>query len=450
MTGDPCSGRASRASLARGLVGLAALGLAFAGCTTDTGGRAEISAGGSGGTSGAAGLSGAAGQGGAGGASSGGVAGGGAAGGSAASGGVSGSGGSGGSGGSAGVGGAAGVGGSAGAGGGAGLAGSAGIGGVAGAAGSGGGGPLTVDDCFAGQFVSDPGLGPNYDQFSPVIGSHCKGTNHQQISGVRRVVFLGDSVTVGTPPTLGTDFYRTRLANRLATRFGLTAPGPLWENADVVNGTSIVRESGDFASCAKWGARADDLLKDNSQIEDCIPADKRDQNTLVVLTMGGNDIASITQAGIDGKPVSDIWNDVHAFVSLMREAVWWFKEPGRFPNGVSVVFANMFEFTDGTGDVSACPAAGLAGFGAAWADPSALAAMVIWANEQFMDIAVETQTDMVFMLESFCGHGFNSGNPSAPCYRGPGSANWFDLTCIHPNPTGHKQLADLFSAVINE
>lgn len=34
-----------------------------------------------------------------------------------------------------------------------------------------------------------------------------------------------------------------------------------------------------------------------------------------------------------------------------REAVAWFREPGRFPNGVFAVFANIYELTDGTGDV---------------------------------------------------------------------------------------------------
>ena len=97
-----------------------------------------------------------------------------------------------------------------------------------------------------------------------------------------------------------------------------------------------------------------------------------------------------------------------------RKAIEWFREPGRFPNGVDVIFANMFEFTDGTGDTKACPAAGLAGFGAAWDDTQALADMVIYANEQFMKIAVDTQSDLVFLLESFCGHGFNSKTPPAP------------------------------------
>ena len=61
-----------------------------------------------------------------------------------------------------------------------------------------------------------------------------------------------------------------------------------------------------------------------------------------------------------------------------------------------------------------------------------------------------TGTDMTFMLENFCGHGFKAGDPMAPCYRGPGQQNYFDLTCIHPTPKGHDVITDLFTAVIDE
>ena len=167
-------------------------------------------------------------------------------------------------------------------------------------------------------------------------------------------------------------------------------------------------------------------------------------------SLGGNDIASITEDGIDGKPIPEIWDDVYQFVQYQRDAVEWLTDPANFPNGSYVVFANMFEFTDGTGDVTACPAAGLAGLGAPWDDPDALADMVIYANEQFMQIAKDTGTDMVFIVESFCGHGFNADDPTTPCYRGPNTEQWFDFTCIHPNPAGHAALADLFLQTIDE
>jgi lysophospholipase L1-like esterase len=307
---------------------------------------------------------------------------------------------------------------------------------------------LTYAACYEGVFSGTSPIMVDYDSFGPTIGSHCLGTNHQAITGVERVVFLGDSVTVGTPPTLSGDYYRSQLADRLATHFGIRAPDGLWKLVNPVDGVALVRESGDFATCAEWGARTDDLLM--PQIADCFPEAERDETTLVVMTVGGNDISSITQDGIDGVPVEDIWIEVRAFVQLLEDAVAWFREPGRFPRGVHLVFANMYEFTDATGDVSACPAAGLAGFGAEWKDPMALADMVVWANEQYMRIAVESGSDMIFMLEEFCGHGYQRDDPMSPCYRGPGTDLWFDLTCIHPNPAGHDAITDMFMAVVSE
>jgi hypothetical protein len=110
----------------------------------------------------------------------------------------------------------------------------------------------------------------------------------------------------------------------------------------------------------------------------------------------------------------------------------------------------MYEFTDGTGEVESCDVSALAGFDKPVPAPEKLADMVIWANEQFLKIAVDYQIDMIFMLEEFCGHGFNADNPSAPCYRGPIQEQWFDLTCTHPNPTGHDQIQKMYMAVVNE
>ncbi len=308
----------------------------------------------------------------------------------------------------------------------------------------------TATACFDGLFASELTDGPDYDQFDPIVGSHCMGTDHQRIEGIERVVFVGDSVTVGTPPNPTADYFRNRLAERLSDRFGLARPDLLWREVDLINGAGLVRESGDFANCGRYGARTDDLLRDGELMSACVPPETRDRRTLIVMTIGGNDVSSITQDGIEGASVEDLWAETEEFVGLLRDAMRWVREPGRFPNGVYVIFANMFEFTDGTGDLSACPAAGAAGFAEEWDDPSLLADMVVWANEQYMSIAVEYGVDMIFMLEHFCGHGFNFDDPAAPCYRGPDAELWFDLTCIHPNSIGHRAITDMFEAVILE
>ncbi|MDI7268036.1 MAG: SGNH/GDSL hydrolase family protein [Myxococcota bacterium] len=307
--------------------------------------------------------------------------------------------------------------------------------------------------CF-GDIFDPTAEGPDYDQFHPVIGNHCYGTDHQDIRGVRRVVFLGDSVTAGTPPTSSTQYYRSVLADILVERFRLNPPSLLWKMVNMLDGTALQPLSGDFGCCAKWGARTDDLMRDNTQVLDCLPGSERYQTTLVIMTVGGNDIADIRQRIADGDPIEDVWAQTRESVQLLDDTVHWLVgDPTRFPDGVYVIFANMFEFTDGTGDIGSCTAADLGGFGVPIDDPvraAALEEMVIWANEQYMRIAVETGTDMIMMLEHFCGHGFHNDDPTTRCYRGPGTPRWFDFTCIHPNPTGHAKIAEMFMAVVDE
>lgn len=265
---------------------------------------------------------------------------------------------------------------------------------------------------------------------------------------MERVVFLGDSVTVGTPPTPHEEFYRSLLAHELADTFGLEHPGTLWERVDLLGGTSLVEQSGDFWSCAEWGARADDLLEDGTQLEDCFPEETREQVTLAIVTVGGNDLAALQQGFQDQLPPDELWAITDAFITKTRDAVAWMTDPVRFPNGNFVILTNPYEYTDGTGEVTACPGAALAGYQDT-TDPL-LQDMVVSATEELMSVSVDYGTDLVFLLESFCGHGYNRDDPNGRCYRGPGAELWFDLTCIHPNPVGHAVLADLFMDVVLE
>lgn len=301
--------------------------------------------------------------------------------------------------------------------------------------------------CYEGVFVNGfPGV--NYDGLDLPIGEHCLGTNIQEIIEVDRVVFLGDSVTVGTPPTGTGDYYRNILADALADRFALSFGSNklLWQSANVFDGTSGVMESGDFASCAEWGARTDDLIAGN-QIEDCYPEDTRDLQTLTIITMGGNDLARISQNSGKGSKPAEAWELAGSAVDHMRESTEWLKDETNFPNGHHVVFANVYEFTDGTGLVESCEFSGLAGF-----DPIESLGDVLlvigWVEDQYARIAQDTGSDFIFMFEEFMGRGFLHADPTAPGYRGPGGQTWFDLTCIHPTPTGHGAIADMFLATV--
>ena len=262
--------------------------------------------------------------------------------------------------------------------------------------------------------------GPDYDQFKPTIAQSCAGTHHQTITGVEKVVFLGDSITVGTPPTLPDDFYRLRLEKALEKKFG-----------------SLEKKS-----CAAWGAKTNDLLDNDKQLAQCFPGATESKRTLVVMTMGGNDIHSWAK---DKVTSAQAIAEAQTVADNMRSAVDWLKAPGRFTNGVFVVFANVYEYTDTSGDLSSCPTASLAGMSGKWTEGTEA---VVKLQEQYMKVAVDTKTDMMFMLEHFCGHGWNNDKASLQCYRGANAPRWIDATCIHPNPDGHEQISAQFMKIV--
>ncbi|NVB38949.1 SGNH/GDSL hydrolase family protein [Pseudenhygromyxa sp. WMMC2535] len=302
--------------------------------------------------------------------------------------------------------------------------------------------------CLDGQFLNGPSPGPAYGAYDLTIGSHCNGTNNQDITDIERVVFLGDSVTVGTPPTGVNEFYRSLVADELEMAFDLDATNFLWKQYDPVNGTAVVQDAGDFSSCAKWGARNDDFL--GNQLEDCFPEEERLKRTLVITTMGGNDIAALAKDAVEGVTTDALLADADSMLADLRMGMEWMMDPEKFPNGIFVVFANVYEFTDATADLLSCPAASVAGFDANPEDPDQLMELINYINGEYAQVAADFGTDLVFMFENFCGHGFRADDTSGLCYRGPSSDTWFDLTCIHPTPDGHAALAGLFLDVILE
>jgi lysophospholipase L1-like esterase len=202
------------------------------------------------------------------------------------------------------------------------------------------------------------------------------------------------------------------------------------------------------AECAAWGARTDDLLMEpHQQILNCFPG-VEPRRTLVVMTVGGNDMSAIAKAAMDGDSDQETEAKVTSAIALLEEAVHYLvDDPARFPSGVFVIFSNIYEYTDGVGDLLSCPTAILAGLGGSWPQGRP---HYLRVNEQFVRIARQTNTDVLFLLENFCGHGFHAGDPNNECYRGPDARTWFDLTCIHPNPEGHAAIADMLLAVVDE
>lgn len=287
--------------------------------------------------------------------------------------------------------------------------------GSGGTAGAGGGATCNSHAYGPGKLVY-----VDYEQFTPKLNSSCSGTNHQDIQNPEQLVFLGDSITVGTPPTPGTLVYRTLLTNLAKAQ---------WPSITV-------------KSCAVNGAKTDDFLAGGNQISKCFPAAEQ-KKTLVVITMGGNDIKGMAQKKLSATPALA---EADKILANMKQAVDWLKSPTNFPNGSWVVFANVYEYTDLTADLGSCPTANLIGLSGKW---EVATAAIVKLREGYMKIAVEAKADMIFLGEHFCGHGYKYADTKQQCYI-PNSSNWFDITCIHPNNAGHKEVADLFWKTIAE
>lgn len=282
------------------------------------------------------------------------------------------------------------------------------------------------EKCFEGVGDDSQNL-PEYDEFGVVVPRHCSGTDHQDIADVQRVVFLGDSITTGTPPTPENDFYRNVLTRDLERKFGELQ----------------------VDDCSAFGARTDDLLLEpHQQIHTCFP-EPEPKTTLVVMTMGGNDAFAFAEDYRDGATDEAVLADVDHAADLMDDAVRWFRdnEADRFPGGVFVMFGNVYEYTDTEGDMASCPGAEFFGFEGTI---PGMRDAYVRLNERFVQTAAETGTDVIFMLERFCGHGFHAGEEANECFRGADAQVWFDGTCIHPNPVGHEVIASMFMDVVNE
>ncbi len=280
-------------------------------------------------------------------------------------------------------------------------------------------GPPTAAACF--KNLTGAKQGPDYDQFHPTILPSCLGTHHQNITGVQRVVFLGDSITTGTPPTSPTQFYRTLVSEAMVKKFGAIP----------------------VDDCSAWGARFDDLLIGKGEIAKCFPNAVDTRHTLVVMTNGGNDIAAWAKDQLDAPTALAAADDA---ILKMEDAMHWLKDPVRFPNGVDVVLSNVYEYTDTSGKLDSCAAASISGLKGSWPQG---AGAVVHFEEQIMRVAVQTNIDVVFLFEDFCGHGYERTDTSLQCYRGASTPLWFDATCYHPNPDGHAEVARLFKAVID-
>ncbi len=255
-------------------------------------------------------------------------------------------------------------------------------------------------------------------EFDAEVSDTCAGTAHQDIDDVDKLVIMGDSISDGAGASSNVNAYFSILHASLETHFG--------HSIELVN-------------CAVGGAVNSGLV---GQINNCFTA-QESMRTLVVFTSGGNDIANMAFSKLS---TADGLAAVDTMVGHLDAAVAMFDDTTRWPEGVFVVFADVYEYTDATANMSSCPLAALGGLSGTW---EAGLPVFAYMTSEYGRIAAEYGRDVIFMEETFCGHGFAADSPESPCNEVAGD-NWFSFDCIHPNNAGHKAIADLFYSVVTQ
>jgi lysophospholipase L1-like esterase len=241
------------------------------------------------------------------------------------------------------------------------------------------------------------------------------GTNNQDIAGVERVIFLGDSIT--------------------ATPYYLAIP---WSDVIKPRLRTLFGSGVEFQNYAAWGAKTEDVRDDQLPSIDTAST----KRTLVMMTVGGNDALQVI-----GEPAEVSLAHMETKMAILEEIIQWIIDPAHFPGGVYLIYSNMYDPTDGVGDFTHC------GLGVSYGDWPALPEIEPIANSWFLDLAMTYHVDMLEMHGLFLGHGYHNNDitnpwychdcaPDCPCPR------WFDLTCIHPTGDGHAALAGFFYGMI--
>ncbi len=302
-----------------------------------------------------------------------------------------------------------------------------------------------IDECL-GMLLDGAPFIADYAIFDPVIGRHCRGTDHQAIVDVEQVVFVGDALmTSSTRNRVNlVEPMRAQVATALAERHGLQPPATEWHGLDPLTGRPALRRSGDFIACADPLAEVADLLDGPRLLVDCLLPEEYGRRTLFIVTIGIRDVRRLTGVLADGADDGQTLSVAGQSIDALEQAVRWMMDPVRFPAGSFVVFSNVPDWTDGRGDTAACrdwpalPDERQRFFGQ----------MLAHINGQYMRIAVEQGADLVFMQEHFCGHGIHHLRPDPLCLGVP--EPWLDESCRFLVPAGETELSRLFWDVITD
>ncbi len=166
-------------------------------------------------------------------------------------------------------------------------------------------------------------------------------------------------------------------------------------------------------------------------------------NTLVVLSVGGNDLLSNYTALFDAAQLQQV---AQAVTGNIKKILAAFGDKARYPGDVFVLAFNVFEMTDGQGTIpddepviDICDRVRAVG---------PLLGDGLVQNFDAFNAALEAlyAADGALLIDvhqAFLGHGFNYKDSALPHYDADDPTLWFRYDCLHPNNRGHHEIRRL-------
>lgn len=237
-----------------------------------------------------------------------------------------------------------------------------------------------------------------------------------------RILFLGDSITEG----YGASSSEQKYTSLLQHNFG-------WPGFEDIDFEDDFPNLSEVVDVSEGGATAGSLLDLQ------LPALERELDfpvvgeTIVIVTIAGNDLQTALI------PFADAETIVNRTLREMEELADWFLDPAKFPDGVYLYATNVYEPTDGIGQVQGCF------FGI---DFSEDLPQLDRFNGELAAMGADRGFAVLDLRGHFIGHGYRSETPTVEGYDPADPTLWFAPDCIHPNDRGHHELRRLFHAAI--
>jgi lysophospholipase L1-like esterase len=240
-----------------------------------------------------------------------------------------------------------------------------------------------------------------------------------------RILFLGDSITAGGGASTATLNYRNLLVDN---------DGDTWPEYAARDLATLAPDLLDVHDVSRGGATTATMVRyqlDN--LRDAVGPTVAGPS-VAVLTAGGNDmqlaLASFLAQGEEfaAERVDLLIDNLHETIDMLTDA-------DRFPDGTMVYLSNIYEPTDGIGQVDGC-------FGGL--DLVDMMPMLDDANQRIRALAEERGVAVIDLRQHFRGHAFYADDPENPDYHPDDPTRWIVDDCIHPNDRGHHELRRLF------